>query len=94
MRNSFTSAKEFSPSDCTRANQCDSLLDHMVLNGGMVSTIEAREKLGIAHPAGRFFELRKSGLQIETRRTVEVDACGRSHGCALYVLKGVEYDPR
>lgn len=88
MLNAIPSTAEFTPSDATRANQCHSLLDHMILNGGKVSTIEAREKLGIAHPAGRFYELRKSGLQIETRRTVEVDACGRSHGCALYVLKG------
>lgn len=51
-----------------------------------VSTIEAREQLGISHPAGRIAELRQLGHLISTLSKTELDAQGRPHRCAVYVL--------
>lgn len=75
------------PSNTAKATQRIALLNYMKSNGGQVSTIEAREKLGIAHPAGRFCEVRRSGLQIETSRVLVHDVSGRPHICALYTLR-------
>ena len=78
---------DFTPGEMTKENQRTALLKHMEAHGG-VSTLEGRETLGISHVAGRIFELRRLGYPILTRRVLEVDASGRFHGVALYVLQG------
>ena len=77
----------FNPTDDTKATQQRTLLQALRL--GRVSTIHAREALGIAHPAGRVLELRVQGYRIETLASMVFDAQGRPHRVASYVL-GVE----
>jgi len=52
------------------------------------TTIELRERFSVVHPAGRVFELRKLGHQIETVNGHAVDRRGRRHPCAVYHLVG------
>lgn len=56
------------------------------LREGPLSTLEARERLGVLHPPGRVHELRKAGFAIETRTSTKFDAEGRPHRVGLYVL--------
>ena len=51
-----------------------------------LTTIEARERLNVLHPAGRVFELRARGHRIETLWRTERDAAGNPHHVAEYVL--------
>lgn len=54
---------------------------------GSVTTIYAREVLGIMSPAPRVQELRAMGLKIITERVDATDNLGvRHHGVARYVL--------
>ena len=53
-----------------------------------LSTMEARDKMGILHPGGRINELRAKGYLIETRWTNETDANGVPHRVGLYVYQG------
>lgn len=67
-----------------QANQVLAWLQH----NGSLTSLEAREMLGILHPAGRVLELRKRGWHIETQSVGGWDAQGRPHKRnALYVLK-------
>ena len=75
----------FKPNSALRARQRNMILE--ALRAGPVSTVEARERLGIAHPAGRVLELRKLGHEIATERRAVHDSVGRPHTSALYVLK-------
>lgn len=75
---------DFTPSSSIKARQQFTLLQ--ALKAGPVSTIAARESLGISHPAGRAMELRKQGHPISTLSSQTLDAQGRPHRCALYVL--------
>ncbi|HHF7367437.1 TPA: helix-turn-helix domain-containing protein [Legionella bozemanae] len=59
---------------------------------GKISTMKAREILGILHPCGRSKELRAQGHQIETHWTKEADANGVFHRIGLYVYKGQNYE--
>lgn len=58
------------------------------LREGPLTTLEARERLGIMHPAARVMELRDAGFHIETLRQWEADTTGREHKQAQYVLLG------
>lgn len=53
---------------------------------GPFSTVDAREMLGVAHPAARAHDLRKQGFAIATQRAKALDAWGCPHTVALYVL--------
>lgn len=53
-----------------------------------ISTMEAREVLGILHPGGRIMELRKKGYRIDTHWIEESDANGVNHRVGLYVYQG------
>lgn len=52
-----------------------------------ISTVDARDVLGISHPAGRIMELRREGHDIKTLSTYATDAAGHRHRTALYVLQ-------
>lgn len=71
-------------SDSAKARQRLALL--AALRNGPVTTVQAREALGISHPGGRVLELRRRGLRINTVRGRAVDAQGRPHVSAVYVL--------
>lgn len=61
------------------------ILKHLQ-QGNRLTTIYAREVLGIMHPAARVMELRKRGHNIVTNRLTEEDVTGRPHRVAEYVL--------
>ncbi|WP_347251493.1 helix-turn-helix domain-containing protein [Legionella sp.] len=58
-----------------------------------LSTIEAREKLGVLHPCGRVKELRAKGYLIETHWIKAPDANGVFHRIGLYVYQGKQEVP-
>lgn len=70
--------------DDARARQRTALLG--ALREGPITSIEARERLGIIHVAGRVMELRRLGHGIETHASSAFDAQGRKHSCARYLL--------
>lgn len=53
-----------------------------------ISTMEARDELGILHPPGRIRELRKQSYQIDTVWIKQADSNGVLHRVGLYVYKG------
>ena len=77
---------DFDPCDAIKARQQRLILQ--ALGDGGITSLEAREKFGILHCAGRVLELRKRGLNIVTRKVARLDAEGRRHSVALYVLGG------
>ena len=72
-------------SAAVKATQRQALLQALKL--APVSTIEAREVLGIAQPAPRVFKVRGGGWNICTERTVALDAQRRPHTVARYRLQ-------
>lgn len=60
------------------------LLDH--LKKGPLTTIQARDELGVMSPAPRVMELRRQGHNIITLRTETVDRTGTKHREGQYVL--------
>jgi len=81
----MTTQNQFDPSESVKARQRASLL--AALRVGPLTTLEAREVLGVMHPAGRVLELRRLGYAIVTLRRKVVDADGRAHQSAAYVLR-------
>lgn len=51
-----------------------------------ITTLKARNDLGIMPPAGRIKELRESGNDIATYWQWDADAIGKEHRQAVYVL--------
>lgn len=78
---------QFDPSITIKAKQRAAMLE--ALQSGPLTTVAAREELGVLHPGGRVLELRKRGYLIDTRSRTEFDAHGRPHRVAAYVLRGV-----
>ena len=79
---------DFTPSAEAVTKQCDRLYDFL-REHGEVSTITARDVLGIAMPAARIFDLRWGrGIDIRTVRGHAHDLQGRVHPNAVYVLRG------
>lgn len=76
-------------SDGAKATQRGAILAALQLSP--LSSLEARERLGIVHPAGRVMELRRMGHAIATKRRKVTDAQGRQHTAAVYVLEGVTH---
>jgi Helix-turn-helix domain len=72
--------------DHPKARQCLALLT--MLRTGPVTTLAAREVLGIGSPAARILDLRKRGYLIQTQRSKDIDYQGRPHTVAMYVLLG------
>lgn len=61
------------------------LLD--ALRAGPVTTLQARHRLDVLHPAARVMELRKSGLRIATVWATDQNGKGRPHRVAKYHLQ-------
>jgi hypothetical protein len=53
---------------------------------GRISTLEARAKLNVLHPAARVFELRQRGVKILTFWRTDVTPEGYEHRVANYLL--------
>lgn len=70
-----------------RSKQSAALLE--ALRRGPITSIEAREGLGILHPAARVRELRRAGYGIDTVWRTGEDAQGRRHRVGTYVLQVV-----
>ena len=75
------------PYDNSVSTQRKRILSYLVKNHRL-STIEARDKMGILHPCGRIMELRKKGYRIDTTWINEPDANGVTHRVGLYVYQG------
>lgn len=60
------------------------------LSKAPLSTLQAKERLGVLHAPGRIFELRKSGMKIRTQMEREFDSEGRLHRVGVYTLTGGE----
>jgi len=69
----------------TAANDRKSLLKHLHAHERL-TTIQAREELGVMSPAPRILELRRMGYDIITYRRYKRDITGRNHYQAEYVL--------
>lgn len=81
----MTCQKQFEPGEQAKERQRAVLLAQL-RKGASISTIRAREDLGIAHPAGRVHELRRSGYRIVTHRVSVADSSGKRHIVASYCL--------
>jgi hypothetical protein len=75
--------------DNSLATQRARILKHFAENPRL-STIQAREEMGILHPCGRVMELRKRGYRIETHWIKEPDLNGVLHRIGLYVFQGMK----
>lgn len=71
------------PQSC--AKQRRTVLDYLQ-QGNRLTTLYAREPLGICHPAARVMELRADGYSIATNIRVGHDITGTKHSVAEYVL--------
>lgn len=58
-----------------------------LLKHGSATTIELRDLCNAMCPAPRIFEMRRLGWCIATVRERVIDAQGREHNCARYVLQ-------
>lgn len=54
--------------------------------GAGLTTLQARNELGVMHPAGRVRELRRRGFDIKTYWRVDFDATGNPCRQGLYIL--------
>ena len=61
------------------------LLEYLQLHK-KITTLEARKKLDVMHPAGRIQELREEGEIIITHKRIDFTPEGRPHRVAEYVL--------
>lgn len=78
--------------ESSRLKQQKEILDYLE-QGKKLTTIYAREVMGIMHPGGRVLELRKQGYNIVTHRRPGADVAGSNHSVAEYVLMTGEPQP-
>jgi hypothetical protein len=62
------------------------ILDHL-RRGNALTTLEARQDMGIQHPAARIQSLREQGIPIDTVWVSQVSDLGITHRVARYVMK-------
>ena len=71
--------------DNSSASQCRRLLAFLMVKK-MITTLEARHRLDIIHPAGRIYDLRGEGYDIKTHWSEGRNPGGNRHRVAQYVL--------
>lgn len=71
--------------DNSRAGQRLAILKYLQEHGSL-TTLQARDELGIMSPASRVLELREQGHRIITHWTTSEDRTGTKHREAKYVL--------
>jgi hypothetical protein len=72
----------------TASAQRARLLD--ALHRESLTTLEARRKLDVLHPAARVMELRRQGHNIVTAWTTDLTSEGNPHRVARYILRQSE----
>lgn len=76
--------------NATAKHQSRSIQRAMILRWlkerGQITTLQARNELGIMHPAGRIKELKEAGNNIVTCWQWDKDTTGKEHKQGLYVL--------
>ncbi len=70
--------------DNSAYTQRKAILSFLCTHGSM-TTLEARQVLGVCAPAARVMELRRKGHKIETVWTDDIDSTGKIHRVARYV---------
>jgi uncharacterized protein (DUF2126 family) len=73
------------PLNKSRAAQRVALLEHLKKHGS-ITTLQARQVLGVMSPAPRIKELRVDGYSIITIRVIDIDSAGIKHRQGLYIL--------
>lgn len=71
--------------DTSTEAQRSKILNYLKETNGL-STLDARESLGIMAPAARVLELKDQGYPIITRKVIEHDVTGTPHKVAKYYL--------
>ena len=71
-------------SETTAASQRQAILARLNERGS-ITTIQAREELGVMHPSGRVLELRRQGHNIITAWIIQTDAAGVTHRQGKYL---------
>lgn len=71
--------------DNSREGQCLAILKYFNEHDSL-TTLQARDELGIMSPASRVLELREQGHRIITHWTTSEDRTGTKHREAKYVL--------
>ena len=74
------------PLDNSASSQRQRIKQHIKKHGS-ISTLEARQVLGICHPGLRCMELRRDGINLQTIWVNELDSVGVVHRIARYILK-------
>ena len=76
------------PIEESAASQSARIVEYLQAQGSL-TTLEARQRLGVMNPAQRISELRnRLGLPIETGRTYQADETGAMHRVACYIWRG------
>lgn len=75
---------------CTKQRQA---ILRYLQTGSHLTTLHARQVMGIMHPAARVQSLRGLGHNIVTHWSVEEDVTGKPHRVAEYVLSHGEVAP-
>ena len=76
------------PIEESAASQAARIVEYLQAQGTL-TTLEARQRLGVMNPAQRISELRnRLGLPIETGRTYQADETGAIHLVACYIWRG------
>ncbi len=83
--NDNTICAEFEKPTTSTKSQVDALLRYLQFQKS-ITTIYAREHLGIMHPAGRIKTLRNRGYNIQSYWVRETDSTGTEHKIGCYVL--------
>jgi hypothetical protein len=77
-------------SNCNAASsQRQSLLRWFRNVNSRISTLQARELLGIMSPASRVIEMRRSGHHIILEKEYQIDTAGVRHKVGVYVYMGL-----
>lgn len=81
------------PDDNSFSAQRASILHWFQRISYRLSTLDARERLGIMSPASRIFELRNMGHNIPLEWTYQEDSTGTLHRVGVYVYMGLAQPP-
>lgn len=88
-RANYTAIPPVAPVPESAKRQRAKIEAHFLLHGSL-TTLEARNQLGVMHPAARVQELRESGHRIITVWTRQRDTTGRRHRVARYHWRGLD----
>lgn len=74
------------------ATQHRMILEYLLIDETM-TTVQAREILGVMHPSERVKELKKQGWPVETHWYQLEDVAGKTHRAAQYYLQVEKISP-